>query len=105
MNASRSAGGSVRLDRQLAGADDAGVDVGLDDRLRRAFDERLQRSIDGMSAVKQGMPSTTELPWKISENDSPTIALNPSAARPCGACSRDDPQPKLPFTTSTLAPV
>jgi hypothetical protein len=26
-------------------------------------------------AAKQGIPSIAEFPWKISENDSPTIAL------------------------------
>ena len=41
---------------------------------------------------------------KISENDSPMMALKPARAMPCGACSRDDPQPKLPFTMRTVAP-
>ena len=50
------------------------------------------------------MPSATELPKKISENDSPTTARMPQRWSACGACSRDEPQPKLPFTIRMLAP-
>ena len=50
------------------------------------------------------MPMASELPKKISENDSPTTAVMPQRRRPCGACSRDDPQPKLRFTTRMEAP-
>ena len=46
-------------------------------------------------AVTQGMPSATELPKKISENDSPTTAPMPRRRIACGACSRDEPQPKF----------
>ena len=37
-------------------------------------------------------------------NDSPTTALMPQRNRPCGACSRDEPQPKLLLTTRIDAP-
>ena len=55
-------------------------------------------------ASTQGMPSATELPKKISENDTPITALNPRRRMACGACSRDEPQPKLALTTRTVAP-
>jgi hypothetical protein len=54
--------------------------------------------------VKHGTPSTDAFPRKISEKLSPTIARIPKRASPCGACSRDDPHPKLLFTTRTVAP-
>ena len=38
---------------------------------------------------------------KISANDSPTTARMPQRKRACGACSREDPQPKLLPTSST----
>ena len=41
---------------------------------------------------------------KISANDSPTTALTPQRAIACGACSRDDPQPKFALTSRTPAP-
>jgi hypothetical protein len=50
------------------------------------------------------MPSATELPKKISEKDSPTIARMPQRWMACGACSRDEPHPKLPLTIRILAP-
>src|SRR5947207_1527330 len=50
------------------------------------------------------MPSIAAFPWKISENDSPTMARKPARANPCGACSRDDPQPKFALTTRIAAP-
>ena len=46
----------------------------------------------------------SELPKKISENDSPTTAAMPHRRSPCGACSRDDPQPKLRLTARIDAP-
>jgi hypothetical protein len=45
------------------------------------------------------------LPRKISENDSPTMARMPARARPCGACSRDDPDPKFLLTRRIEAPL
>ena len=45
------------------------------------------------------MPIIAELPKKISANDSPTIAWMPQRRIACGACSRDDPQPKLLLTS------
>ena len=54
--------------------------------------------------LTHGMPSATELPKKISENDSPTTARKPLRRIACGACSRDDPQPKLRLTTRISAP-
>ena len=49
------------------------------------------------------MPSATELPKKISENDSPITARIPRRRIACGACSRDDPQPKFALTSMTAA--
>ena len=54
--------------------------------------------------VTHGMPSATELPKKISENDSPTTARIPRRRIACGACSRDEPQPKFAFTSRIVAP-
>ena len=56
------------------------------------------------SAVTHGMPSATELPKKISENDSPTTARMPLRRIACGACSRDEPHPKFAFTSRIDAP-
>src|SRR6185312_7079518 len=61
-------------------------------------------SIVSWSAVKQGTPRTEQLPRKISENDSPTIARMPKRTSPCGACPQDDPQPKFELTTRIDAP-
>jgi hypothetical protein len=55
-------------------------------------------------AVTQGSPIIAALPKKISENDSPITARMPQRSSAWGACSRDDPQPKLLFTSSTAAP-
>ncbi len=41
------------------------------------------------------MPSATELPKKISENDTPTTPRIPRRRIACGACSREDPHPKF----------
>ena len=51
-----------------------------------------------------GRPSETQLPAKISAKDSPTSAVMPARARACGACSREEPQPKLRLTTRIDAP-
>ncbi len=56
------------------------------------------------AAVTHGRPIIAELPKKMSENDSPTIAWMPQRCSACGACSRDEPQPKLRLTSSTDAP-
>ena len=55
-------------------------------------------------AVTHGMPIIAELPKKISANDSPTIASMPQRRIACGACSRDDPHPKLRLTSRIDAP-
>ena len=55
------------------------------------------------AAVTHGRPSATELPKKISENDSPTTARIPRRRIACGACSREDPQPKFALTTRIAA--
>ena len=55
-------------------------------------------------AVTHGMPIIAELPKKISANDSPTIAWMPQRRIACGACSRDEPQPKLLLTSRIDAP-
>ena len=46
----------------------------------------------------------SELPRKISANDSPTQASMPQRFSACGACSRDEPEPKLSFTSRIRAP-
>ena len=48
------------------------------------------------------MPIISELPKKISAKDSATIAPMPQRAMACGACSRDDPQPKFACANSNL---
>ena len=55
-------------------------------------------------AVTARMPSATQLPKKMSANDSPTSALMPQRCSACGACSREEPQPKFLFTTRIDAP-
>ena len=50
-----------------------------------------------------GMPSATELPKKISEKDTPTTARIPRRRIACGACSRDEPQPKFASTNISVA--
>ena len=55
-------------------------------------------------AVTHGMPRATQLPKKMSANDSPTSALMPQRSSACGACSRDEPQPKFLLTTATRGP-
>ena len=42
-----------------------------------------------------GGPRAVQLPEKISANDSPMNAVIPMRMRDCGACSREEPQPKL----------
>ena len=56
-------------------------------------------------AVTHGMPSATQLPKKMSANDSPTIALMPQRCSACGACSRDEPQPKFLLTDRDARPL
>src|SRR6266853_4906448 len=51
-----------------------------------------------------GMPSMVQLPKKISPKEAPTMALMPHYLSDSGACSREDPQPKLIPATSTEAP-
>ena len=50
------------------------------------------------------MPSITQLPKKISPKEPPTMARMPQRISACGACSREEPQPKFWPTTSTEAP-
>jgi hypothetical protein len=45
------------------------------------------------------MASVVELPKKISAKDSAMTPLKPYLRSDCGACSRDEPQPK--FTPAT----
>ena len=73
-------------------------DLASTDRLRPA-------SISASSVSRRrgrgtACPSTTELPKKISENDSPMTARMPRRWMACGACSRDEPQPKFALTSS-----
>ena len=64
----------------------------------------IRRSTPAASAVAQGRPIVVALPRKISENDSPTQAPMPQRLSACGACSRDEPDPKFSFTTRIDAP-
>ncbi|HEY2133165.1 MAG TPA: hypothetical protein VGH36_09345 [Acetobacteraceae bacterium] len=45
-------------------------------------------------AWMHGIPIETQFPAKISPNDSPAMARIPNRRSPCGACSREEPQPK-----------
>ena len=78
-------------------------------RPRAPTSERLRRdawssATASRGSVTHGRPIATEFPKKISENDSPTTAWMPARASACGACSREDPQPKLRFTRRMRAP-
>ena len=55
-------------------------------------------------AVAHARPMVVELPRKISENDWPTQAPMPRRLSACGACSRDEPEPKFSLTTRIDAP-
>ena len=57
-----------------------------------------------MLAVRQGIPSVVQLPKKISANEPPMMARTPQLLSDSGACSREDPQPKLSPATRTAAP-
>ena len=103
-------------------APDCVADVGGSENAQRALRRRCPRQIRVTSAVgrfsitsikartsagvavRQGIPIITELPKKISANDSPITASMPQRCSPCGACSRDDPHPKFEFTTRIFAP-
>ena len=61
-------------------------------------------SADRAAASRTGSPRLVQLPKKISANDSPTKALKPQRISACGACSRDEPQPKLLPTTRIARP-
>ena len=63
-----------------------------------------RRSTSSGDTVRQGKPSCAELPKKISEYPSPTIARMPQRWMACGACSRDDPHPKFRLTIRIDAP-
>ena len=96
-NDSRAAGGQRDVARDARRRTIVWLSRSTVDRGRRvAFDR--SPSADSMSsgdAVRHGSPSATELPKKISENDSPTTARMPQRWIACGACSREEPQPKL----------
>src|SRR5436309_13935016 len=57
---------------------------------------------DGSTATGR-RPFLRQLLRKIEANEVLTTARNPKSARAQGACSRDDPQPKLSPATSTQA--
>jgi hypothetical protein len=52
-------------------------------------------AMSSRAAVTQGMPSVVQLPKKISAKLSAMMALKPYFWMACGACSREEPQPKL----------
>ncbi len=54
--------------------------------------------------LRHGMPSIVQLPKKISAKEPATMARMPHCLSDSGACSRDEPQPKLWPATSTEAP-
>ena len=58
---------------------------------------------ESADAVGHASPIATELPEKISENDWPTTARMPWRRIACGACSRDEPQPKFALTSMICA--
>ena len=62
------------------------------------------QSTSSLSMATHGMPSIVQLPKKISPKEAPTMALMPHCLSDSGACSREDPQPKLIPATSTEAP-
>ena len=64
----------------------------------------IRRSIASAAAVAHGRPMVVAFPRKISENDSPTQAAMPQRLSACGACSRDEPDPKFSFTRRIDAP-
>ena len=68
-----------------------------------ASTNRINRSTSSCEALTQGNPMASELPRKISENDSPTQASIPHRFSACGACSRDDPDPKLSLASRMRA--
>ncbi|SVB66372.1 uncharacterized protein METZ01_LOCUS219226 [marine metagenome] len=55
-------------------------------------------------AVAHGNPIVVAFPRKISENDSPIHASMPQRFSACGACSRDEPEPKFSFANKIDAP-
>ncbi len=65
---------------------------------------RCSQSTSSLSTLMHGMPSMVQLPKKISANDPPTMALMPHCLSDSGACSREEPHPKLSPATSTDAP-
>jgi 3-isopropylmalate dehydratase small subunit len=54
-------------------------------------------------AATQGIPSAQQFPKNISAKLSAITALNPYLYKACGACSRDDPQPKFALEIKTEA--
>src|SRR5258705_555602 len=65
---------------------------------------RCSQSTSSLSIRRHGIPSMVQLPKKISPKEAPTMALMPHCLSDSGACSREDPQPKLIPATSTEAP-
>lgn len=55
-------------------------------------------------ALTAGMPSELQLPKKISAKDSAMMAWIPQRSRDWGACSREEPQPKLRPASRIPAP-
>ena len=54
-----------------------------------------RESVEGLFEDRDDLPIPED-------TDSLTIALMPHRVRACGACSRDEPHPKLPFAFMTL---
>src|SRR5438477_34252 len=64
----------------------------------------ISAATSAVPAVTHGIPSATQFPKKMSANDSPTSALMPQRSSACGACSREEPQPKFLLTIATRGP-
>ena len=71
-------------------------------RRRSRAASRRQAASAGVTR-RHGTPSARQLPAKISPKLSPITAVMPQRRNACGACSREEPQPKFFSTSSRLA--
>ena len=104
MNASRTFGGSDTAQRKPSVSQVPATRSSVTSAVGRFSITSISARTSAGAAVRHGIPIITELPKKISANDSPMTASMPQRCSPCGACSRDDPQPKFEFTTRIFAP-
>ena len=83
------------LDRPAAEADLLAHDVDRERLGRAPAHLALQPDDVVRRGVRQGIPLVVQLPKKISPNDPPMMARMPQLMSDCGACSREEPQPKF----------